>query len=660
VLLVATHRPEYVPPWTGQSGVTSVALSRLTRREGAQLVAKVAGDRPLPPEVLDEILARTDGVPLFVEELTKSVLESGLLRDAGDRYALQTPLSPLAIPTSLRDSLVARLDRLAPIKEIAQIGACIGREFSYDLLARVASIDDRQLESALERLAEAGLVVRRGAPPEATYTFKHALVQDAAYDSLLKSRRTQLHASIARVLAAHFADRVAGKPEWLAHHHTQAGNIAAAVPLWRAAGELALARVALREAVAHFQKGLALIQQLPPSADRDALELGIREPLNAAWVGLRGWAAAEIDENTTSTLVLAKSQGNARSLLLGLWWIWTSTITQGHIADSLEWADRLLAEGRETGDRDMQIVAHAAAMVPHFFLGRLAEARAHSERALALYDPQRAEAWIQLTGHDLSTFVDVYTCQLLWMQGYPDQARALSERTTARARELGHPFNLAWALTFSAYAFVYRREPARVLEQVGEADRLARDQGLAFVYEVSVPQAAGFGYLHDRRPADAIPLFRAGLARWTQAGGHVRVPYIKAALAEALAQQGDSEAALALIAESLEQIERPGWEERLWLPEILRLQGWILARVGRRADAEAPLRAAVACAREQGARSWELRSATSLARLLAGRGERDDARGLLTPIVAWFTEGFDTPDLAEARTLLEELSAQPA
>jgi predicted ATPase len=214
VLLVITHRPEYAPPWAGQAGVTSLALSRLGRRQGAQLVGRVTQGRLLPPEVLNEILSRTDGVPLFVEELTKSVLESELLREAGDRYVLQTPLSALAIPTSLRDSLVARLDRLAPVKEIAQIGACIGREFSYELLSRVSMVDARQLEEALDRLVDAGLVLRRGIPPDARYTFKHALVQDAAYDSLLRSRRTQLHAVIARVLEHEFADRLANTPEW--------------------------------------------------------------------------------------------------------------------------------------------------------------------------------------------------------------------------------------------------------------------------------------------------------------------------------------------------------------------------------------------------------------------------------------------------------------
>ena len=656
VLLVMTYRLEYVPLWAGQANVTSLILNRLARRAGAELVGAVTQGRALPAEVLDEILARTDGVPLFVEELTRSVLESGLLRAEGDHYTLQGPLTALAIPASLRDSLMARLDRLGPVKEIAQIGACIGREFSYELLERVALPDGEPLDASLERLVDAGLVSRRGLPPDTTFTFKHALVQDAAYDSLLKSRRSELHAEIARVLETEFADGMASKPEWLAHHHTQAGHLAQAIPLWRKAGTMAVARVALQEGVAHFQNGLTLIDQLPPSQERDRLELTIREPLNAAWTGLRGWADSDVGANAAAILRLAESQGNGESLLLAIWWVWTSTITQGRIADSLPWVQRLLTEGGAAGDLDLRIFGHSTAMVQHMLAARLVESREQADLALALYDPQRAERWIQLTGHDLRTFVEVYACQLLWMLGYPDQAVRLSNESRAHAHADGHAFSLVWALTFSAYVFAYRREPERLLERVGEADRLAREQGLAFIYQVSVPQARGLAALQQGRPGEAIALLREGIASWTKVGGHVRVPYLKAALAEAVALQGDLDAALDLIDECLEQIERPAWQERLWLAEVLRLKGWMLMRSGRAEEAETQLRAAVECARGQQAKSWELRSATTLAGLMAHQGRRDAARELLAPVYGWFTEGAGTRDMIEAKALLEELS----
>lgn len=655
ILLVITHRPEYVPPWSGRPNITHLALNRLERNQGAQLVETVTKGRALPPDVLDEILARTDGVPLFVEEVTRSVLESGLLREVGDKYALQGPLTALAIPASLRDSLMARLDRLGPAKEIAQIGACIGREFSHELLGRVSTLPPLALEASLERLVLAGLVTRRDAPPDATYTFKHALVQDAAYDSLLKTRRCELHGRIARVLESALADRVANNPELLAHHHTQAGHLAQAIPLWRKAGTSAVGRVALKEAVAHFQNGLALIGQLPPSEDRDRLELTIREPLNAAWTGLKGWAAAEVGTNATAILRLAESLGNAESVLLARWWVWTSTITQGRIADSLPWVQRMLAAGEASDDVDLKIFGHATAMVQDFLHGDLLASRAETDRALALYDARRAERWIQLTGHDLGNFVEVYACQLTWMLGYPDQARRLSDESIAHARAAGHAFNLVWALTFSAYVFAYRREPERFLERVDEAARLAVEQGLAFISEVSVPQARGIAELQNGRPDEAIVLLRRGIERWTEHGGRVRVPYVKSALAEAAALQGDPGGALELINECLAQIELPSSQERLWLAEVLRLKGWMLMRQGRDAEAEAQLRASIACAREQHAKSWELRGATTLARLLASTGRGDEARALLSPIHGWFSEGWDTRDLIEAKALLDAL-----
>ena len=656
VLLVMTHRLEHAPSWVGQPGVTSITLNRIGHHEGAQLIRTVAKGRTLPPEVLDEILARADGVPLFVEELTRSVLESGSLREQGDHYALQGPLAALAIPDSLRDSLMARLDRLGPSKEFAQVGACIGREFSYELIERIIALPVELLAPSLEKLVDAGLVTRRAAPPDATYTFKHALLQDAAYDSLLKTRRSELHARIAEVLEKDFAALVTHAPEWLAHHHTQAGHLARAIPLWRQAGTVAAGRVALQEAVAHFQKGLLLIDQLPPSSERDGLELTIREPLNAAWTGLRGWAAPEVGVNAAAILRLAEHQDNAQSLLLAMWWMWTSTITQGRIADSQQWVERLMARGGEAGSLDLRIFGHATAMVQHFLGGRLLESREQAGLALALYEPRHAERWIQLTGHDLRIFVEVYACQLLWMQGFPDQARRLSDDARAHAHADGHAFNLVWALTFSAYVFAYRREPEHFLDRVSEADHLAREQGLAFIYEVAVPQARGLAELQNGRPREAISLLRQGIERWTKIGGHVRVPFVKAALAEAVALEGDPDAALKLLAECLEQIEHPAGQERLWLAEVLRLKGWILARQGRGEEAETQLRAALECARQQQAKSWELRSATTLARLLAGRGQRAAAHGLLSPIHGWFTEGADTPDLIEARTLLAALN----
>jgi class 3 adenylate cyclase/predicted ATPase len=655
VLLIVTYRPEYSPGWSEHAHVTILGLSRLGRRQGKQLVAKLTGGKALPPEVLDQILAHTDGVPLFVEELTKSILESTLLRDAGDRYALDGPLPALAIPTTLRASLIARLDRLAPIREIAQIGACIGREFSYELLAALSPLKGAKLDEALKQLTNTGLLVRRGEPPATTYTFKHALVQDAAYDSLLKSKRAELHARIGRVLEMDFADQVANAPELLAYHFTQAGNLVTAIPLWREAGMLALRRVAFQEAVGHFQKGLTLIDQQPPSPERDSLELSIREALNVALIGLRGFAAPEVSVNATSILQLAP--GKPQSLLIALYGLWMTTLTQGRIADSLPWAQRLLAEGDKVQDIDLQIYGHFTTLNSYVFHGRPIEAREEAERVLALYDPQRAERLMQLTPLELKTTLGIWASLWTWSLGYPDQAVQVSDEKDAHARMLGHPFNLCHALTMGADVFNYRCEPERLLERVNEAYKIAREQSLPFIYDVMAPTGEGLARLRSGQLSEAISLLQHAIDNWKGVGGHTRIPYMKSALAEAIALQGDLDHGLRLVNECLEQIERPGWQERWHLAEILRLKGWMLMRQGRGPEAEVQLHASITCARQQQAKSWELRSSTTLAELLAERGQRDAARDLLAPVYGWFTEGFDTLDLKEAKSLLEQLKA---
>ena len=655
-LLVVTHRPEYEASWVGQDHVNRITLSRLPPSASTAMVNQVTGGLSLPPEVLERIVAQTDGVPLFVEELTKSVLESGALRESRETLPAGTPLPALAIPTSLRDSLLARLDRLAPVKDIVQIGACIGREFSFDLIARITMLDDEQLESRLERLLEAGMVYASGRPPDCTYTFKHALVQDAAYDSLLKSRRQTLHARIAQVLEEDFASGAAKAPERLAYHYTQAGNLEAAVPWWCEAGKLAAQRLGVREAVADFQRALALVQELPASQQRDDLELSIREPLNAGLTGLRGWADAEVRQNAGAILELTRRRGAPHASGTGLWAIWVNTTTQGRIADSLEWAQRLLEEGQRGGDTDLQIFGHGASMISYFYLGELLEARAHGDSVLALYDPSQAERWMRVTAHDLKTLVGVWSCQWTWMLGYPDLAVRLSNDKDLHARQIGDTFNLGFALTLGAYAFAYRCEPAVLFERIREITTIEKEHNVPFMDQVMVPQVEGMARLRNGQPAEAILSLGRGLENWHARGGHSRVPYLKAVLAEAVALKGDVGTGLSLVEECLDQISRPGWLERSHLAEVLRLKGWMLLQQGRLEEAEEALRASIEWARHQQARSWELRTSTTLAQLLRLRGEPAAARDLLAPIYAWFTEGFGTHDLRVARELLESLS----
>jgi tetratricopeptide (TPR) repeat protein len=656
VLLIATHRPGHAVKWSGQAHVTLLGLSRLGRREATDLIANVTGGKALPVEVLEQIIAHTDGVPLFVEELTRSILESRLLHDAGNHYALDGPMLPLAIPTTLRDSLLARLDRLASVREIAQIGACIGREFSYELLAAVAPLQGDQLDEALEQITQAELLFRRGIPPDAFYTFKHALVQDVAYDSLLKSKRTQLHARIAQALKTNYPDLVATEPELLARHYTEAGQLSAAIPLWRKAGELAWSRVAMREAAAHLTKGLALVEQLGPSPERHALELSIREPLHAVWVALRGWAAPEVAANALALLEVAKAQGEPNSALMGLWGMWVITHDQGRSAESLMWARQLLDTSERPGSEHLRTFGHFAGMASHFYCGELLEAREHGARLLDAYDPQHAARIMQLTGHDAKTVADGWRAHWTWMLGYPDEAVKVIEGNIAHARSVGNPFNLGWALTVGAQAFDYRAEPQKLLEHVHEADRLSREQRIPFLYEVLVPLREGLAKLTAGELAESVTLLREGIHRWVHLGGQSSVPYMKTALAKALALQGNLSSAHELVEESLKQMDRVGWQERVWLAEALRTKGWLLMREGRGDEAESALRASLDWARHQQAKSWELRTSTTLAQLLSERGEVNSARDLLVTIHGWFTEGFDTQDLKVAKALIDRLS----
>ena len=351
VLLVITHRPVYVPPWK-QPHVSHLALERLARTESAGMVNTITNGKPLPPEVFQQIVERTDGVPLFVEELTKSVLESDWLRDAGDHYELARALPALAIPTSLQASLVARLDRLASERSIVQLGACIGREFSYELLARVSGEAPDVLDEALDTLADAGLVSSRGTPPAVVYTVQARAGAGRGVRMLLQSQREEFHRRIAQTLATDFADRVANEPELLAHHYTNAGpeGAAAAAHWWGEAGKLATHRVALREAIAHFRQGLSLAETLQASPERDRLELGIREPFNGALTALSGWASAEVGDNAAAILELTERQEASQARRTGLWAMWVNTTTKGRIRDSLQWAQRLLDEGEQAGD----------------------------------------------------------------------------------------------------------------------------------------------------------------------------------------------------------------------------------------------------------------------------------------------------------------------
>ena len=655
LLIVLTHRPEFQPRWSGQGHVGALNLSKLTRTQSAAMVSSLASGKALPEALLEQILTRTDGVPLFVEELTKAILESGDLKEAGDHYEYAGSARAVTIPATLRDSLMARLDRFMPVKEIAQIGAAIGREFSYELIAAVAPMPQAQLDDSLAQLSASGLAFRRGTPPDAVYTFKHALVQDAAYDSLLKSCRQELHGKIARVIEARFPKIKTAEPEVLAHHLTAAGLTEAAIPLWQSAGELALKRMALAEAIAHLNQGLELAFTLPPSPERDAGELGLRSLLGTAWLALKGWPAPEVWTSLHPALPLAKSLGRYDAVAPIFVGLTLNVLSQGRIAESLPWAEEMLDLAKGAGDADLLIAAHAVACGCYFWMGELIKAMEHADKVLDLYDDEEHRYLADVVNHDPKTSAGSCGSVCNWMLGYPDRASRLSNDKDAHARQRGHPFNLGYALMTGAHEFDHRYGYADLRERAEECDRLGRENSLPMLWAYLAPMGHGLAFIREGKPVEAIAPLKAGIAFREASGGKMRNPIWNAFLAEGLALTGSIDNALQLIDEQIVQIERPGWEERVYYAEILRLKGWMLSLKGDLESAERNFLASLDWARRQQAKMWELRTSTSLARLWRSQGKRQDAYDLLAPVYGWFTEGFDTKDLQDAKSLLAEL-----
>ena len=654
VLVLITFRPEYEPHWTEYRHVLSLMLDHLHSSHVEKMVHMIAEGITVPRRIVEIITQRADGVPLFVEELTKSALESGLLTNVDSPF-WHGGLAGRPIPATLHDALAARVDRPALEKRVLQIGACIGRTFPYRLLSRVSAFGDEDLSKILHKLSAAGLVFSTGNMPDATYTFKHALLQDAVYDSLVKDHKQRFHAQIAQAYEEELRQGISVTPELLAHHYTEAQQVDLAIPMWREAGELALRRVAYQESNAHFDRALQLLNELPPSRHRDELELSIREPLNGTLIAWRGWAAKQVHDNAAATLSIAEREGRSRSLLVGMYGVWISTLTQGRAAEALSWAERLLDEGRTSGDIDMRVLGHTGCMITNFYLGHLLKAREHGLQADALYEPGRAKWWMELTGHDTRSVYLGWCAHWTWMMGYPDQAVRISDQMDMHARKLNHALDLGYALTVGAYPFDYRQEPEALFRRVRDAERIARDHAIPILYEVMVPQVEGLARLRGKQFSQAIILLNKGIENWRKLDGRTRLPYLQAGLAEALAQQGEFAQALETVDRALAQIEEPGCGERCHLAEVLRVRGWILMEQGEWVKAEASLRQSIEWARTQQAKSWELRSATTLATLLSRRGERDAARNVLTPVYSWFTEGFETLDLKAARSLLHSV-----
>jgi TOMM system kinase/cyclase fusion protein len=663
MLTLLTCRPEFRPPWATHAPVTQVTLTRLGRTQVEAMIPSLTGDKTLPTEIVEQVIAKTDGVPLFVEELVKMVMESGLIQEQAGHYVLTGPLPPLAIPSTLHDSLMARLDRLSTARELVQFSAVLGREFTYELLQAVSPVDELMLQQGLSQLVDTELIYQRGLPPRSQYIFKHALIQDAAYQSLLKSTRQQYHQRIAQVLVAQFPDIAETQPELVAHHYTEAGFREQAVVYWQRAGQQAIERSANLEAVAHLTQGLELLITLPDTPERAQQELVMQTTLGPALLVTKGQASPEVLQAYARARTLCQQVGETPQLFQVLRGLWYFYLLRVELQTARELGEQLLTLAQHIGDPALFLEAHYTLGNTLNYMGEFAAAQAHLEQGIALYDPQQHRSHAVRYGQDPGVVCRSYAALTLWYLGYPDQALQRSHEALALARELEYPYSLALALYFAALLHQFRRERQRTQERAEAAIALASEGGFTVV-------VAGGTFLRgwaltERSPTPGagqgqgeagLAQMHQGLAAFHATGAETFRPYFLSLLAAASAQVGRREEGLTLLAEALAVTNEKG--ERRCEAELHRLKGLLLlARTtGQDTEAETCFRQALDIARRQQAKSWELRAAMSLSRLWQRQDKRDAARELLAEVYGWFTEGFDTADLQEAKALLTELA----
>jgi class 3 adenylate cyclase/predicted ATPase len=659
VLLIITFRSEFNAPWAGRSHVTSLALNRLGERETAAIIAHLVGNKELPADVMAEIVERTDGIPLFVEEMTKAILEAegeGVAR----RTAAAVPSPGLSIPASLHASLMARLDRLGAAKEVAQIGAAIGREISYALLVAVVHKPEAEMTSALDRLIAAGLLFRQGVPPYATYLFKHALVQDAAYGTLLREPRRALHARIAKTLESQFTDIAENQPELLARHCTEAGQIEKAASLWGKAGQRSLQRSALVEAVEQFKRALDQIATLPATPALRREQITLQVALITPLIHVKGYVAPETKaavERARLLIEQAEALGEPLddpvllfSVLFGFWLVCLGAFN-GDVLREL--AAQFLTLAENQGATAPLMMGHHMMGVSLAATGDFAQGRAHSDQAVALYDPAVHRPLVtRFGGADWRVAILSFRSLTLWMLGYPEASLNDADDAIKDAREIGQAPTLMIAL-------------ARVCFTEGScgnyvAANALGDELVALADKKGAPEWKEVGMLRQGwllslrgKAAEAVQVITSGLASRPRT---LDRPFLLSSLARAHGELGQFDDAWRCIGEAVMLIEKT--KERLHEAEVNRTAGEIALKSPepnhRKAEAHFERALAVAC--QQQAKSWELRAAMSMARLWRDHGKRNEARGLLAPVYGWFTEGFDTLDLKEAKALLDELA----
>jgi class 3 adenylate cyclase/predicted ATPase len=662
VLLIVTFRPEFDPPWIGRSYVAALTLNRLAQRDTDAMIDSVVGNELIPANIRQDIIERTDGIPLFVEEMTKAVLEAES-DGAAKRTAAAVPSPFLAVPASLQASLMARLDRLGPAKEVAQIGAAIGREFSHALLAAVAHKSEADLGSALERLVTAGLLFRQGVPPHATYLFKHALLQDAAYGTLLREPRRALHARVAETIESQFADVIESQPELLARHCAEAGFIEKAASWWGRAGQRSLERSALLEAIEQFKCGLAEIAMTPGTPALRREEIRLQVALINPLMHVKGQTAPEtIKAVDQARLLIEKAEGLGEApedpllLFSVLYGFWVGSYVAGNGNIVCDLADKFLALAEKQTATAPLMIGHRMVGTSMLFTGHLTQGRAHLDQAIALYNPATHRPLAMRFNQDDLVSSLIRRSQALWSLGYPDAALVDVDRALKEAREIGHVASLAFALSAQCWLHVDRGNYGVADRLVDELLDFADDKGVVF-WKAGAIVCRGWLFSLTGKALEAVKMTSSGLTALRSAGASLHSPLMLKNLAKAHAQLGQFDDAWRCVGEAIATVQRT--REKFYEAEVNRFAGEITLMLPRPVIAKAQefFDHALSVARQQQAKSWELRAAMSMARLWRDQGKREEARELLAPVYGWFTEGFDTLDLKEAKTLLDELAA---
>lgn len=666
ILILLTYRPEFHPPWNVLPYQKVIPLGRLPQPQVQTLLTRLTEGTPLPAEIVQQIVHKTDGVPLFVEELTKMVLESGLLRKENHRYTFTQPFAPLAIPATLHDSLLARLDRLATAKDTAQRGAVLGREFTYELIAAV-SPPTASVRQDLTLLVESELLYQRGTPPEERYVFKHALVQEAAYQSLLKRTRQHYHQHIAQVLEERFSDLRESQPELLAHHYTAANLPARAIPYWQKAGRVAMERSAHTEACRHFTQGISLLATLPDTPDRAREELTLQIALGGPLIASKGYGAPEVEQVYARAHALCQQLGDSPRLLQVLLGLEAFYFIRADLQTAQQLAERCWTLVAPQQDPARRVPVHWALGQVLFHRGLFVPALAQVEQGLTLYSPELHQPRAL---QDSGVMCFAYAALTRLCLGYPDHALQTTQQMLTLARTLGHRFSLAFALNIAATVALIRRDWRQATRLGTEAIELCRAQGFP-VWLAYGQILVGWLGVRQGQGAESLTQMLQGVSAWQATGAEASRSFLLSLIAGAYGRLDQVEQGLQILAEALTLTQANG--EQYCLAELWRLKGALTLQRETRdwrletsslsppvsslkpqasSEAEGYFLQALAIARHQQAKSWELRAALSLGQLWEQQGKHREAQQLVREVLAWFTEGFDTTDVQEAKRFL--------